>query len=491
MTRVIPFLFSFFLFQIAAQSQVYYILYDEACMDRFEMITDIDKTPYVTYSMKAGAGRVAQLDIGKEPVKWVKDVPGKLTNCAALSFDKGVVQSINNGSLTLHIVRKSPTHYLVTKVEKATFFDMNNKLFNVTMADAEFDMDMYRLNSSKNLGTPTSQKAVYLEGTIKYDCLTGYIFTKKDRWDSEAYKEYIIIPEMGIVNKRSVPYKGAVTNSLKLDRVNGYPFNEFIKLACAGDSGNNRVAYTESAKTQPVGYEVLTEKSGTETPTSYGSKGPCPPAKHSGVHVVQKGETLYSISRRYGVSVAQIKSWNGIGKNNLISLCQELFMTPPSARTQTSTGTSTGSSGATNKNGGINWVENTKTEFHIVKPGESVAQLAEMYGYTESRFRKMNSLGKYERVYAGQKLYTSDCACPSLETDNTGMPLPYNTETPRLTTKGNPDVYFRPIKVHLVNKGESLFAIARLYDTTVDRIRELNGLTAKSKLTENQRLYVQ
>lgn len=46
-------------------------------------------------------------------------------------------------------------------------------------------------------------------------------------------------------------------------------------------------------------------------------------------HTVSKGETLFSISRRYGVTVDQLKSWNNIGSQNIISIGQKLVVNRP------------------------------------------------------------------------------------------------------------------------------------------------------------------
>lgn len=46
-------------------------------------------------------------------------------------------------------------------------------------------------------------------------------------------------------------------------------------------------------------------------------------------HTVSQGETLFSISRKYGVIVDQLKSWNKIGSNNLISIGQKLIILNP------------------------------------------------------------------------------------------------------------------------------------------------------------------
>jgi LysM repeat protein len=52
---------------------------------------------------------------------------------------------------------------------------------------------------------------------------------------------------------------------------------------------------------------------------------PKPPVKTCGaVHVVCRGETMYSIARRYGTSIWAIASANGIGNPNLIWVGQRL-----------------------------------------------------------------------------------------------------------------------------------------------------------------------
>ncbi|HSI75528.1 MAG TPA: LysM peptidoglycan-binding domain-containing protein [Lunatimonas sp.] len=43
-------------------------------------------------------------------------------------------------------------------------------------------------------------------------------------------------------------------------------------------------------------------------------------------HVVQPGDTLYAISRKHGVSVDQIRSWNNIDESNLLKVGQTLII---------------------------------------------------------------------------------------------------------------------------------------------------------------------
>ena len=63
-------------------------------------------------------------------------------------------------------------------------------------------------------------------------------------------------------------------------------------------------------------------------------KSPQPDAKSTEekktkVHEVSAGETLYSISRRYGLTVDQLRAYNNIGKDAAIRPGQKLKLSPP------------------------------------------------------------------------------------------------------------------------------------------------------------------
>jgi lipoprotein NlpD len=49
-------------------------------------------------------------------------------------------------------------------------------------------------------------------------------------------------------------------------------------------------------------------------------------------HVVRRGETLYSISMRYGLDYHDVARWNGIGRDYLIHPGQRLRLDPPPSR---------------------------------------------------------------------------------------------------------------------------------------------------------------
>ncbi len=110
----------------------------------------------------------------------------------------------------------------------------------------------------------------------------------------------------------------------------------------------------------------------------------------STVHVVRAGESLSVIGRRYGVSVARLKSLNGL-RSDRIKAGQRLSVQGGTATAARSTSTaSTPAARAT-------------TTSHTVRRGESLSVIAQRYGTSVSRIKSLNGL-RSDRIRAGQKL---------------------------------------------------------------------------------------
>ena len=80
-----------------------------------------------------------------------------------------------------------------------------------------------------------------------------------------------------------------------------------------------------------LGQELVIKKSGTAGEAT--AKTPSTPVQNTkGVHTVAAKETLFSVSRLYGVSIDQLKEWNGLSTNEL-KLGQTLIVAAPAAAT--------------------------------------------------------------------------------------------------------------------------------------------------------------
>lgn len=80
-------------------------------------------------------------------------------------------------------------------------------------------------------------------------------------------------------------------------------------------------AKTYVAQAEPVKQEVVQEQPSHQT-TSTVKTAPS-------YHTVSQGETLFAISRKYGVTVEDLKRWNNIGSQNIITIGQKLVISRP------------------------------------------------------------------------------------------------------------------------------------------------------------------
>ncbi len=127
------------------------------------------------------------------------------------------------------------------------------------------------------------------------------------------------------------------------------------------------------------------------------------------VHTVKNGEVLSKVASRHGVSVSQIRSWNGL-KSNIIRTGQKLVIykmkyTKTSSKTTTkkkpiNTGTSNNSSSksATSK---------VVPKYYFVQPGDTLWTISQKYGgISIEKLKKLNNL-KGNTIKVGQKLILS------------------------------------------------------------------------------------
>jgi LysM repeat protein len=98
------------------------------------------------------------------------------------------------------------------------------------------------------------------------------------------------------------------------------------------------------------------------------------------MYVVQRGDTLYSIARRYGTTVEAIASANGIANPSLIQVGQTL-------RISSSGGVSPAPSGGTT---------------YVVQPGDNLFRIALRYGMSYLYLAQYNGIMDPSHIYVGQ-----------------------------------------------------------------------------------------
>ena len=163
------------------------------------------------------------------------------------------------------------------------------------------------------------------------------------------------------------------------------------------------------------------------------------PGVNSNTYVVRRGDSLYSIASRLGVSVEALKSANGIS-GNLITIGQVL--TIPSSN---------------DKVPGDYVV-------YTVKRGDSLWNIANQYNVSVNDIVDYNNLGT-TLLQVGQQLLIP----------TGGVDMPTEDDEMGIT--------------YVVKSGDSLWSIAKRYDISVDELKNANNLTS-NLLTIGQELVI-
>ena len=136
-------------------------------------------------------------------------------------------------------------------------------------------------------------------------------------------------------------------------------------------------------------------------------------------YTVQRGDTLYSISRRYNIPVAELIRINNL-TSNILSIGQKLYFT-----------------------------ENNKN-IYIVQKGDTLYSISRKFNISVNELKQLNNLTNNE-IYPGQELI--------------------------IVEKQEEPIINNDYDIYEVVKGDSLWAIANRYNIRVNDLIELNNLT--------------
>ena len=151
---------------------------------------------------------------------------------------------------------------------------------------------------------------------------------------------------------------------------------------------------------------------------------------NSNTYVVQKGDTLYGISKQFNTSMQRLRELNNLS-SDILTIGKVLIVSPNSDRNPSECVT------------------------YTVKKGDSLYSIAKQYNSTVDAIKRYNNLTS-NNLSIGQKL---KLPCYMKDNDNTTMPN---------------------FVMYTVKAGDSLYSIAQQYNTTVDKIKSDNKLTSNT-----------
>ena len=288
----------------------------------------------------------------------------------------------------------------------------------------------------------------------------GFIDNTKDvEFLKENYKELAEAVISAVANYIGVPYKapnGLITNTYVVQK---------------GDT-----LYSIANKLGTTVSELKKENNLTSNTLQIGEVLRIPTKEiyeeEEDVYIVKKGDTLYSIAMANNTTVDELKKANNL-TSNILSTGQLLKI--PSALLPEST--------------------------YTVKKGDSLYSIANKYNTTVDELKRINNLTS-NTLSIGQVLkLPSDKASDVEKEENTisykvqkgdslySIARKYSTTIDKIKDLNNlttnllsiGQVLLIPTDTNLettytVQKGDSLYSIAKKYDTTVDRLKQLNNL---------------
>lgn len=213
-------------------------------------------------------------------------------------------------------------------------------------------------------------------------------------------------------------------------------------------------------------------------------KIPYTPPTGSNTYVVQKGDTLYGIASKYGVSVNDLKAFNNLTTNDITA--GVILRIPDSSNVPS---------------------ENSNYITYTVKSGDSLYSIAKKYNTTVDAIKKYNaltsntlsvgqrilietptnSIGNTEyttyQVLLGDSLYSianryGISVDDIIKFNNLTSNVLSVGQTLLIPSKAVVDNGDSLLATYTVKSGDSLYSIATKYNTTVDNVKSINGLTS-------------
>ena len=188
--------------------------------------------------------------------------------------------------------------------------------------------------------------------------------------------------------------------------------------------------------------EVKADKNAVETSIASNEN-----KKESDFYVVEKGDNLFSISKKFNVSLEDLKKWNNLDGLN-VEQGSKLALAENEQIEIEATNTA-----------------EVKITEHIVEKGETIGSIAKKYDVSVSDIKDWNNIDN-TTIHFGNKLIVGKKYTISSDTKNN----PTKKESIASNDRNE-------VKLYYVKKGDSLFSIAKKYPgVSISDLKKWNGI---------------
>ncbi|THH41255.1 LysM peptidoglycan-binding domain-containing protein [Neolewinella litorea] len=442
-----------------------FLLYDGACGAQLRYqrtVADSPRMDYYSYSLPAGFGMRIMLETDGEGAAVQQQLPEGYLQCSDARLTTELADRINEAQDHFFIVQPlAEGGYRIEPVVMAAVMEEMGTSIRYRSPFAVFAFDTENSVIGINLDNGNEGATVTFEGMEGQGCQASYLLRQYNPGAAYPYIVYRLVPGLGIVERQLTgDGRSNQDETIAASQVDDLPLADYLEAQCANrqrevsfvplyidaqaESGQSVTESSKPVISSPAAKVVPVSTSTVETVDL--SETQLPVTEHE----VARGETLYAIARRYGVSVEDIKRNNGLRDNTIFvgqrlridsdaavaepvvadPIVEERPLYSPPVRVPANEPTPDpivavpGISASSADYAG--------SDYHIVQPGETFASLALRYGYTTQRFKAFNNLSDAQVARVGQRLKTTDCTCPTVSEDPVqpggGNPMP---EPPR------------------------------------------------------------
>jgi membrane-bound lytic murein transglycosylase D len=186
------------------------------------------------------------------------------------------------------------------------------------------------------------------------------------------------------------------------------------------------------------------------------------------IYTVKAGDSVSSVAKQFNTKIDVIRELNDLPSGTL-TVGTDLRV--PSAAVQLPPKVMLAAARVDGRGTG------SRPHVHVVRRGDTLWAVARRSGMSVNTLARMNGMQPGDTLRAGQKLRLTT--------------TPANNRSKKLasSTTSSSDAGDRPV-THTVRKGDTLSAIARLYQVTVAQITAWNGLSTRSLIKPGQKLTI-
>ena len=527
-------LISAFSFSLSAQT---YIQFDAQNMDRFEykyLQPEPNNVAYTTYRLNKNQSEKLYFETSSVESQVVINPPNVLTQSSEIWFSRNDIGAINRGEMPVFLCKKLDSGWLITPITAAAFmtYDGANLVYQGTDFDLKADFTQSLVGYNLNQSNGPNMSEIVFSGQIDACNQIASVFKKAPNASCPDGSTLTIIPNIGLV--QNLCENGQKTELVSINGISvcdylaqynaptviasTEPTPENIPTQYSMPVVNDKPISTadffgEDISARVTNTPIASTTSTTEIALAKATepisipKVDCNAVAREGEHVVNQGESLYSIARRYGIAVNSIRSWNNLSAD-VIYPCSIIKVVAPQEPTPQPSMTE-----ARTQDVPMSYISEAKKEQpketpketlnetpvvkvvkksdcdvvaldgeHVVQKGESLYAISRLYNVKVEQLRTWNTL-KNDVISPCQKLLISEA-----HVQVKSVPESFSTVVKPQSTTAQPTVAFvkKEDCMHVVKKGETLSKLSKQFGIKEADLRKYNNLGNDDKILIGQ-----